>query len=405
MKVLVLNCGSSSVKYQIIDTATEETLASGVVEEVGLGAPHLTHRRPGHEKLTVTDIRASTHREAIQTVLELLQDAEYGAIGDGSELDAVGHRVVHGGERFAGSVRIDVDVVRAIHDNIELAPLHNPANIQGIEAISELMPDVPQVAVFDTAFHQTMAEEAFLYAIPYEYYERYGIRRYGFHGTSHRFVAQQAASFLHRPIEELRIVTCHLGNGASVAAVKGGRSIDTSMGFTPLAGLVMGTRCGDIDPAIVWFLMEKEGLNTDEIDHMLNKRSGVLGLSGGIASDMRVFEDALHAGPDDYNYDRSLLVIRLYTHHVKKYIGAYAAEMGGLDCVVFTGGIGENFPEISEWACQGLEFLGIRGVKSRRCGGATIEVSDTSSTTRVLILPTNEELAIARDTSALVQGG
>jgi acetate kinase len=404
MQILVLNCGSSSVKYQVINMETEETLASGIVEEVGLTSPHMTHRRPGREKLIIENVTASNHQTAIQIVLKLLQDPEYGVITQIEELEAVGHRVVHGGERFASSVQIDQDVLQAIYDNIPLAPLHNPANIQGIEAISSLLPHVPQVAVFDTAFHQTMTPEVFLYAIPYEYYERLGVRRYGFHGTSHQFVARQAARHLGRPIAELKIVTCHLGNGASIAAVKGGQSVDTSMGFTPLAGLPMGTRCGDIDPAIVWFLMEKEGLDTEAIDQVLNKQSGVLGLSSGLGSDMRIFEDSIHAGPDDPNYERSMLIVKLYTHHVRKYIGAYAAEMGGLDCIVFTGGVGENFPEIAEWSCQGLEFLGVRGVKSRRAGGKIIEASAPDSSAKVLIIPTNEELAIARDTQAIIAG-
>jgi len=403
MIIFVVNCGSSSVKYQLIEMTTETPLASGIVEEVGLATPRMTHKRPGHKKLEWEAADVKDHRSAIQAIFAALQDRDHGVIGDMSELDAVGHRVVHGGENFASSIRIDAKVLNALYENIELAPLHNPANIQGIEAISSLLPDIPQVAVFDTAFHQTMSPEAFLYALPYDLYEKYRIRRYGFHGTSHRYVAQQAANYLEGPIEDLRIITCHLGNGASITAVHYGKSVDTSMGFTPLAGMPMGTRCGDIDPAIVTYVMNKEKLNSAGINDVLNKQSGVLGLSQ-ITSDMRVFENSIHAGQDDPDYERSMLVVRLYTRHIRKYIGAYAAVMGGLDCVVFTGGIGENFPEISQWACDGLEFLGIRNVKSRRCGGEIIEASAPDSPTTVLLIPTNEELAIARDTQTLVAG-
>ncbi|MGC8825864.1 MAG: acetate/propionate family kinase [Anaerolineae bacterium] len=401
MKILVLNCGSSSVKYSLFDMATESILANGIVEEIGLNIPSMTHRRPGHDKLTWDNIPVTNHREAIARVLDTLLHPDYGVIHDLREIHAVGHRVVHGGEKFAQSVIIDDEVLNAIRDNVELAPLHNPAAIQGIEAMRSLLPATPQVAVFDTAFHQTMPPEAYLYAIPYQYYRKYRIRRYGFHGTSHRYVAQQAARYLGRPITELKIVTCHLGNGASITAVDGGKSVDTSMGFTPLAGLPMGTRCGDIDPAIVIYLMEKEGLDTAGINEVLNKRSGMLGLSE-LSSDMRVFEEALHAGPSHPNYERSMLVLKLYTRQFKKYIGAYAAAMGGLDCIVFTGGIGENFKEVSEWACQGLEFLGVKGVQSRRASGQIVEASAPDSRVKVLIIPTNEELAIARDTAALV---
>jgi acetate kinase len=320
------------------------------------------------------------------------------------EVEAVGHRVVHGGERFAGSVGITAEVMQALYDNVPLAPLHNPPNIQGIEAVTALLPEVPQVGVFDTAFHQTMEPHAYLYAIPYRFYRQYGVRRYGFHGTSHKYVAQRAAAYLGRPITELKIVTCHLGNGASVTAVRHGRSVMTSMGYTPLEGLAMGTRCGDLDPAIVPFLMEKEGLDTEGVLELLNKQSGVLGLSE-LSSDMRTFEEALHAGPDHPDYERSLLVLKHYTLRVKRYIGSYAAVMGGLDCVVFTGGIGENFSEVCDWSCQGLEFLGIEGVRAQRAAGQIVEASAPGSRTKVLIVPTNEELAIARDTYEIVVQG
>ncbi len=403
MRILVLNCGSSSVKYQLfdLDDREEQVLAGGIVEEVGLGRPRLTHRRPGREKLVRDHVPVADHRQAIELILDILTDATHGALGSVREIEAVGHRVVHGGERFAASVRIDAEVLQAIYDNIPLAPLHNPPNIQGIEAVTALLPDAPQVAVFDTAFHQTMEPAAYLYAIPYRFYEQYGIRRYGFHGTSHKYVAQRAAAYLGRPLDDLKIVTCHLGNGASVTAVRHGRSVLTSMGFTPLEGLVMGTRCGDLDPAIVPFLMEHEGLDAAGVNRLLNKESGVLGLSG-LSSDMRVLEEALRAGPEHPHYERSRLVLELYTARVKHYIGAYAAAMGGLDCVVFTGGVGENFSLVCDWACAGLEFLGIEGVRARRAGGEIVEVSAPASRVKVLIVPTNEELAIAHDTYEIV---
>ncbi|MDD3828751.1 MAG: acetate kinase [Anaerolineaceae bacterium] len=403
MKILVLNCGSSSVKYQLFDLndEVETVLASGLVEEVGLGSPSLTHRRPGHDKLQRARLEVKNHTDAIRLVLDILVDPEHGVLGSVQELDAVGHRVVHGGERFAGSVRIDAEVMDALYDNVPLAPLHNPPNIQGIEAVTALLPDIAQVGVFDTAFHQTMEPHSYLYALPYRYYRDYGVRRYGFHGTSHQYVARRAAAYLGRPIDELKIVTCHLGNGASITAVRHGRSVMTSMGFTPLEGMPMGTRCGDVDPAIVPWIMEREGLDVEGINRVLNKESGVLGLSE-LSSDMRTFEEALRAGPDHPHYERSLLVLKLYTQRVKGFIGAYAAIMGGLDCVVFTGGVGENFVQVVEWSCQGLEFLGIDGVQARRAAGEIVEASTPGSRTRVLIVPTNEELAIARDTYDIV---
>ncbi len=405
MKILILNCGSSSVKYEVfeIDNRAEKALASGIVEEVGLGNPSLTHRRSGAGKVVRGELAVKDHKDAIQVVLEILISPECGVLATVSDLDAVGHRVVHGGERFAGSVRITGEVLHAIYSNIALAPLHNPPNIQGIEAITALLPDLPQVAVFDTAFHQTMVPYTYLYAIPYRFYREYGIRRYGFHGTSHKYVAGQAALYLGRPLEELKIVTCHLGNGASMTAVSGGKSVMTSMGFTPLEGLAMGTRCGDLDPAIVPFLMEKEGLDTEGITRLLNKESGVLGLSE-LSSDMRVFEEALKAGPDHPNYARSELVLKHYTFRVKRYVGSYAAAMGGLDCIVFTGGIGENFALVCDWSCEGLQFLGVEGVRARRAEGQIVEASSPGSRVKVLIVPTDEELAIARDTYAIVTG-
>ncbi|HSJ52621.1 MAG TPA: acetate kinase [Anaerolineae bacterium] len=408
MKILVLNCGSSSVKYQLfeLDDQVETVLASGIVEEVGLGGrarASMTHRRPGHDKVRRADLEVENHTDAIRLVLDVLVDPEQGVLQRVEDLEAVGHRVVHGGERFAGSVRIDAEVMDALYDNVPLAPLHNPPNIQGIEAVTALLPRVPQVGVFDTAFHQTMEPDAYLYALPYRYYRTYGVRRYGFHGTSHQYVARRAAAYVERPIEELKIVTCHLGNGASITAVRHGRSEMTSMGFTPLEGMPMGTRCGDIDPAIVPFLMDKENLDVEGINRVLNKESGVLGLSE-LSNDMRTFEEAMRAGPSDPNYERSMLVLKLYTRRLQAYIGAYAALMGGLDCVVYTGGVGENFAEVAEWSCRELEFLGIEGVVGRRAGGEIAEISAPGSRVRVLVVPTNEELAIARDTYDIVAG-
>jgi acetate kinase len=406
MKILVLNCGSSSVKYKLfdLDDGAETVLASGLVEEVGLGSPSLTHKRPGQPTLDRTGLAVENHEDAIRLVLDVLVSPEHGVLESAEALEAVGHRVVHGGEQFASSVLISDEVMRALVANIPLAPLHNPPNIQGIEAVTALLSDVPQVGVFDTAFHQTMEPPAYLYAIPYRLYEEYGIRRYGFHGTSHQYVARRAAEFLGRPLAELKIVTCHLGNGASMTAVRHGQSIMTSMGFTPLEGLTMGTRCGDLDPAIVPFLMEKEGLEADEINAFLNRKCGVLGLSE-LSSDMRVFEEAIHTGPAHPHYERSMLVLKQYTLRVRLYIGAYAAALGGLDCVVFTGGVGENFAEVCEWSCQELEFLGIEGVQARRAAGQIVEASAPGSRVKVLIVPTNEELAIARDTYELVAKG
>lgn len=405
MKILVLNCGSSSVKYKLftLESGTEQVLASGIVEEVGLGSPTMTHRRPGHEKVTRTGLQVRNHTDAIEMVLAILADPVVGALSSVQELEAVGHRVVHGGERFSSSVLIDHEVMKALHENIPLAPLHNPPNIQGIEAVDALLPDVPQIGVFDTAFHQTMEPPGYLYAIPLRFYRDHGVRRYGFHGTSHKYVSQKAAEYLGRDLKELKIVTCHLGNGASITAVRNGLSVMTSMGYTPLAGLPMGTRCGDIDPAIVPFLMELEGLDLAGVNRLLNTESGVLGLSE-LSSDMRVFEEALGVGPGHPNYQRSKMVLQHYTWRVKGYIGEYAALMGGLDCVVFTGGIGENFSLVCDWSCEGLEFLGIEGVRARRAGGKIVEASGPNSRVKVLIVPTDEELAIARDTHQIALG-
>jgi len=398
MKVLVINAGSSSLKYQLIDTADETVLAKGLAERIGIDNSVLSHTPAGKEKVEIrTDIK--DHVQAVKMVIDALVHPEYGVIKDMSEISAVGHRVVHGGEKFSSSVVIDDDVIEAIRANSDLAPLHNPANIVGIEACKSVMPDTPMVAVFDTAFHQTMPKEAYIYAIPYSAYEKYSIRRYGFHGTSHKYVALRAAKLLGRPIEELKIVTCHLGNGSSIAAVKNGRSVDTSMGFTPLEGLPMGTRCGAIDPAIITFLMEKENMTYQEINRYMNKESGVLGISG-VSSDFRDLEAAADEGNE-----RAQLALDIFAYSIKKYIGAYAAAMGGLDCVVFTAGIGENNPNIRQKACEGLDFLGITVDNEKNQytkKGKEGEISTADSKVKVLVIPTNEELMIARETVELV---
>lgn len=401
MKILIINAGSSSLKYQLIDMDNENVLAKGNAERIGIKDSLLTHEVIGKEKFKISK-NFNDHTEAIKEVIKTLISADKGVITDMSEIGAVGHRVVHGGERFKESVLIDDEVMDAIRANIDLAPLHNPANIMGIEACMKIMPGVPMSAVFDTAFHQTMPREAFLYAIPYESYLKHGIRRYGFHGTSHKYVSLRAAQILNRPIEELKIVTCHLGNGSSIAAVKHGKSIDTSMGFTPLDGLPMGTRSGSIDPAIVSYLMEKEDLTIDETSEYLNKQSGVLGISG-VSSD---FRDLADAAAD--NVERAKLALEVFNYRVKKYIGEYAAAMGGIDCVVFTAGIGENTPAIREESCQGLEFLGIKvdPVKNNSKEIQTSKegiVSTDDTPVKVLVVPTNEELMIARETINLLK--
>ncbi|MCD6545804.1 MAG: acetate kinase [Thermotogae bacterium] len=397
MLVLVINSGSSSIKYQLIDMINEKVISKGLIERIGIKGSRMKHRK-NDERFTIErDI--PNHEVGLSLLLDVLQDEKMGVIKDLSDIKAVGHRVVHGGERFAGSVRIDNEVLKAIEENIKLAPLHNPPNIAGIKAAMKLLPDVPQVAVFDTAFHQTMPKIAYLYAIPYEYYEKYKIRRYGFHGTSHRYVSKRAAEILGKRYEELKIITCHLGNGASIAAVKYGKSIDTSMGFTPLEGLVMGTRSGDLDPAIVTYLQEVENLSANEVYEILNKKSGVLGLSG-ISSDMREIEDgALEGDPT------ARLTLDIYEYRIAKYIGAYAAAMNGIDVIVFTAGVGENSPILREEICENyLEYLGIKIDKKKNdVKGEEVIISTSDSKVSVLVVPTNEELVIARDTKEIVE--
>jgi len=392
MKVLVVNCGSSSIKYQLFSMTDEAVLAKGLVERIGLQGSVLTHQPTGKDKVVMTaDI--SNHSIGIKMVLGALTDAKHGVIASMNEIAAIGHRVVHGGEKFADSVLITPAVMDALEECIEMAPLHNPPNILGINACAELMPGTPQVGVFDTAFHQTMPKYAFLYGLPYEAYEKYGVRRYGFHGTSHKYVSQRAAEMMGQQVTSLRIITCHLGNGASITAIKHGKSIDTSMGFTPLEGLVMGTRCGEIDPAIIPYLMKKENMSPDQVDNYLNKKSGVLGISG-VSSDFRDIEQAAAEGNE-----RAALALEVFAHKVRKYIGGYVAAMGGVDAVVFTAGLGENSISMRDDVCLGLEYLGTRidPVKNNVRGKAQ-EISVDGAKVKIFVIPTNEELVIARDT-------
>ncbi|KXS49382.1 MAG: acetate kinase [Halanaerobium sp. 4-GBenrich] len=396
MKIFVINCGSSSLKYKLFDMRDEDVLAEGIIERIGIENSFLKY-----ETKEGTDIKIEheipTHKEGIELLIETLLSDEHGVLEDMDEIKAVGHRVAHGGEKFAHSTLIDDEVMKEIEDISDLAPLHNPANLMGIEVCKELMPETSQVAVFDTAFHQTMPEEAYTYALPYEYYEKYGVRRYGFHGTSHGYVANRAAEMMDEDINDLKIVTCHLGNGASIAAVKNGESIDTSMGFTPLEGLVMGTRCGDIDPAIVPFIMDKEDMTTSEIDSVLNKESGLYGVSG-VSSDMRDIE-----GAADEGNNQAQVALDIFNYRVKKYIGSYSAAMGGVDAVVFTAGIGENAIETREEILAGLEYMGIKIDKNANdIRGKEQIITTSDSTVKAMVIPTNEELVIAKDTKAIV---
>jgi len=400
MKILVINAGSSSLKYQLIDMKNELVLAKGNAERIGMDQSLIKHKSVGKDKFEFKTI-IKTHLDALKLVLDALTSSVHGVIADMSEVSAVGHRVAHGGETFSMGTLINDKVLKVIHDNIVLAPLHNPANIMGIEACMRIMPNTPMVAVFDTAFHQSMPKESFMYALPYEYYEKYGIRRYGFHGTSHKYVAQRAAFLIGKDISSLNIISCHLGNGASIAAVKTGKSIDTSMGFTPLEGLPMGTRCGSIDPAIVSFLIEKENFDTKQINNVLNKSSGMLGVSG-ISGDFRDLEAA--AALDN---KRAKLAIEMFSYSIKKYIGAYSAALGGVDCLIFTAGIGENSLMVRKLSCCGLDFIGIKidNEKNNRIDGILCNegiISTSDSAVKVLVIPTNEELMIARETAALI---
>ncbi len=396
MKILVLNCGSSSIKYQLIDTDKEIVMAKGLVERIGMSSAVLTHTPHGKEKVRIVG-EILDHTIAIEYVIAVLMSPTHGVLKDKNEIDAVGHRVVHGGETFSGSVLITDRVVKALVDNIELAPLHNPPNIKGIEAAKAHLPNTPQCGIFDTSFHSTMPEHAYLYGIPYELYKRYKIRKYGFHGTSHRFVSQKAALMLGKPIEELKIITAHLGNGSSMAAIDGGKSIDTTMGFTPLEGLIMGTRCGDMDPSVILYIMSKEGLNMSEANTLMNKHSGLIGLSGD-SSDMREIESGVMEGDK-----RAKRAFDAFTYRIKKYVGSYIAALGGCDALVFTGGIGENSPMVRNAVCSNMEFLGIKLDEERNLNvSGECSVSSDDSKVKVLRIPTNEELVIALDTEMIV---
>lgn len=395
MIVFVINCGSSSLKYQLIDMKNENVMAKGLIERIGMDGSVLKHT-PANANTIDISTEIPDHKVAIQLVIEALLDENHGVIKKMSEINAVGHRVVHGGERFTDSMLITTDVIKGIEACCEIAPLHNPPNLHGILACMELLPEVPQVAVFDTAFHQTMPKTAFLYGLPYEMYVKYGLRRYGFHGTSHRYVAQKAAEMMGEHMSDLRIITCHLGNGASLTAIKYGKSVDTSMGYTPLEGLIMGTRSGEIDPAIIPFLMEKENMDATQIDNFLNRRSGILGISG-LSSDFRDLEAAANNGDE-----RSQLAIDIFAYKVKKYIGGYVAAMGGVDAIVFTAGLGENSPFMREKICNGLEYLGTRiDPELNKIRGKAREVSIKRARTKIFVIPTNEELVIARDTKRI----
>lgn len=397
MIVLVVNCGSSSLKYQLFNMVNESVLAKGLVERIGLEGSALIHTGKGNEKVKLERV-LKNHKQAIKMVLEALTDSAHGVISSFQDIDAIGHRVVHGGEAFSGSVKIDNAVMAALKRNIDLAPLHNPPNIMGIEACTEILPDVLQVGVFDTAFHQTMPDYAYIYGLPYDFYAKHSIRRYGFHGTSHRYVAQQAAKLSRKPLDSLKIITCHLGNGASVTAVDKGKSIDTSMGFTPLEGLVMGTRSGDIDPAIPFYMMKQLKMTPDEVNDILNKKSGVYGLSG-VSSDFRDLEQAEAQGNK-----LASLALKTFYYRVTKYIGAYAAAMNGVDILVFTAGLGENSPETREAVCANLSFLGVVIDKQKNnVRGKEVDLSVDGAKVRVMLIPTNEELMIARDTVAIAK--
>ncbi|MGI6784237.1 MAG: acetate/propionate family kinase [Aminivibrio sp.] len=399
MKILVVNCGSSSLKYQLFDMTDESVLAKGLVERIGIEGARIKHVKTGMDTVIKnTDI--PNHKVAFKVVVEALLDENHGAIKSLDELSAVGHRVVHAGEKYAGSVMITQGVIDALEECVPLAPLHNPANLMGIYAVTEALPNIPQAGVFDTAFHQTMPGCAYMYGVPYHYYEKYKVRRYGFHGTSHFYVSRRAAEIVGKPVESLNIVTCHMGNGSSITAVKAGKSVDTSMGFSPLPGVIMGTRCGDVDALLVSFLAEQEGIDNKAMSHVLNKESGLLGISG-ISSDLRDIEEAADGGNQ-----RAKLAEEMLFYGVKKYIGSYAAAMGGMDVLVFTAGIGENSARAREGICSGLEFMGVKIDREKnKVRGEERIISADDSKVKVIVIPTDEELVIARDTKRLVTDG
>ncbi|MCR4617671.1 MAG: acetate kinase [Lachnospiraceae bacterium] len=398
MNVLVINCGSSSLKYQLINSDTEQWIAKGLCERIGIEGSQIVYQKAGGDK-EVTVSPMPDHTEAIRLVLEALTNEKSGAIKSLKEIDAVGHRVVHGGEKFSSSTVITPEVIEAIKDCNDLAPLHNPANLIGIDACAKLMPGVPMVAVFDTAFHQTMPAEAYMYGLPYSYYEKYKIRRYGFHGTSHSFVSKKMAEDMGKKPEDLKLIICHLGNGASVSAVKNGKCVDTSMGLTPLEGLIMGTRSGDIDPAIMEFIAHKENKSIDEVMTLLNKKSGVYGLSGDLSSDFRDLEEAYNAGNEN-----AIIAVKTFSYRVAKYVGAYTAAMNGVDGIAFTAGVGENCGLVRKLVCEYLGYLGVKldeAANGKR--GEDTVISTPDSKVCVMFIPTNEELAIARETVALTK--
>ncbi len=397
MKILVVNSGSSSIKYRLFDMADESLLANGLVERIGIQGSLINHYPAGKDAF-IKEIEIPDHRKGIELVIDALLDNKYGVIKSISEITAVGHRVVHGGEKYSGSVLLNDDVMAALNEFIELAPLHNPPNILGIKVCQELLPGIPQVGVFDTAFHQSIPEQAFLYGLPYSFYEKYRIRRYGFHGTSHKYVAQKAAEILGKDLKELKVITCHLGNGSSITAVKEGKSVDTSLGFGTISGVIMGTRCGDIDPAIIPYLMEKEKLNFKEINDVLYKKSGFMGLSEGISSDMRDLEAQVSNGNK-----RAKRTLDVLYYGLKKYIGAYTAAMNGLDVLVFTAGIGENSPLLRKTVCEGLSFFGIEIDDKKNDGlkGKKAIISTENSKVKIFVIPTDEELMIAHDTAEI----
>jgi len=398
MKILVINCGSSSLKYQLIDMTNESVLATGLVERVTFSDGIITMKRLDGKKYTAEHQDYPDHKVALHAALDTLLDPEYGVIKSMSEINAVGHRVVHGGEKFTSSVLIDDEVEKAIRGTFELAPLHNPPNMMGIEASIEVMPGIPNVAVFDTTFHTTIPKYAYIYALPYSMYEKYGIRKYGFHGTSHLYVSRRAAAMLGKPLEETKIITCHMGNGSSITAVKGGKSVETTMGFTPLEGVAMGTRCGSIDPAVVPFMMEKEGLSTREVDTLMNKKSGVLGISG-VSNDFREIDEAASNGNE-----RAELALQVFSYKVKKVIGEYSAVLDYPDAIVFTAGIGENSASIRNRILSGLENFGIKiDQEKNKIRGQEIDIATPDSKIKILVIPTNEELTIARDTKEICE--
>lgn len=395
MKILVLNCGSSSVKYKLIDSTDKKVLAEGGVEKIGLPDSFLKFKRPDGSKETIV-VDMPTHKEAVKNVLDILTDPKEGVIKSYDEIGAVGHRVVHGMDKFSKSVLITPEVIEKVKECYDVAPLHNPANITGIEAVTDLIPGVPQVGVFDTAFHQTMPAKAYMYALPYEAYEKYGVRRYGFHGTSHRYVSRRACEFLGLSYDKQRIITCHIGNGASITAIADGKSVDTSMGLTPTEGLMMGTRVGDVDPGALAYLIKKDNLDADGLMKLINKQSGVAGVSG-ISSDMRDIENAVAAGNE-----RAKLALDMYEYRILKYIGAYAAVLGGVDVIVFTGGVGENQTSTREKICKQLAFMGITfDAEANKVRGEEVEISGKDSKVHVVVIPTDEEMMIAQDTAEI----